>query len=82
MYRPVDVIEVKVWNRTVGAVSLDPNFGFYVFEYDPQWQTSGIELAPLCMPVSQSIHVFPLLIAKHTYKGLPAMLADALPDDS
>ncbi|MCX6179386.1 MAG: type II toxin-antitoxin system HipA family toxin [Chlorobiales bacterium] len=80
MYRPVDVIEVKVWNRTVGAVSLDLNLGFYVFEYDPQWQASGIELAPLCMPISQSIHVFPLL-SEHTYKRLPAMLADAIPDD-
>lgn len=80
MYRPVDVIEVRAWNSRVGAVSLDPALGYYVFEYDPKWQRKGIELAPLTMPISQSIHVFPLLPLP-TFKRLPALLADALPDD-
>ena len=80
MYRPVDLIEVRAWGATVGGVSIDPGLGYYVFEYDPKWQTRGIELAPLTMPISQSLHVFPLL-PEATYKRLPAMLADALPDD-
>lgn len=80
MYRPVDVIEVRAWGATVGGVSIDPGLGYYVFEYDPKWQARGIELAPLAMPVSQSLHVFPLL-PQATFKRLPAMLADALPDD-
>ncbi len=80
MYRPVDLIEVRAWGATVGGVSIDPGLGSYVFEYDPKWQARGIELAPLTMPVSQSLHVFPLL-PEATYKRLPAMLADALPDD-
>ena len=80
MYRPVDLIEVRAWGATVGGVSIDPGLGHYVFEYDPKWQARGIELAPLTMPVSQSLHVFPLL-PEATYKRLPAMLADALPDD-
>ncbi len=80
MYRPVDLIEVRAWGATVGGVSIDPGLGYYVFEYDPKWQARGIELAPLTMPVSQSLHVFPLL-PEATYKRLPAMLADALPDD-
>lgn len=80
MYHPVDVIEVRAWGTTVGGVSLDPGLGYYVFEYDPKWQARGIELAPLTMPVSQSLHVFPLL-PEATYKRLPALLADALPDD-
>ncbi len=80
MYRPVDLIEVRAWGATVGGVSIDPGLGYYVFEDDPKWQARGIELAPLTMPVSQSLHVFPLL-PEATYKRLPAMLADALPDD-
>lgn len=80
MYRPVDLIEVRAWGVTVGGVSIDHGLGYYVFEYDPKWQARGIELAPLTMPVSQSPHVFPLL-PEATYKRLPAMLADALPDD-
>ena len=80
MYRPVDLIEVRAWGATGGGVSIDPGLGYYVFEYDPKWQVRGIELAPLTMPVSQSLHVFPLL-PEATYKRLPAMLADALPDD-
>ncbi len=80
MYCPVDLIEVRAWGATVGGVSIDPGLGYYVFEYDPKWQARGIELAPLTMPVSQSLHVFPLL-PEATYKRLPAMLADALPDD-
>lgn len=80
MYRPVEVIEVRAWGARVGAVSQDPGSGYYVFEYDPKWQTKGIELAPLTMPVKQSLHVFPLL-PQPTFKRMPGMLADALPDD-
>lgn len=80
MYRPIDLIEVRAWGTTVGGVSIDPGLGYYVFEYDPKWQARGIELAPLTMPISQALHVFPLL-PEATYKRLPAMLADALPDD-
>ena len=82
MYRPVDVIEVRVWDRTVGAVALDPKLGFYAFEYDPAFARSGIELAPLTMPLSAAREpfVFPAL-PERTWLRLPALLADALPDD-
>jgi serine/threonine-protein kinase HipA len=80
MYHPVDLIEVRAWSATVGAVSLDPRLGYYVFEYDPKWRKKGIELAPLTMPIRQTTHVFPSL-PDSTFKRLPAMLADALPDD-
>jgi len=80
MYKPVEVVEVRAWGKTVGAVTLEPTVGYYVFEYDPKWQRLGIELAPLTMPVSRSQHIFPLL-PPDTYKRLPAMLADSLPDD-
>ena len=80
MYRPVDVVEVRAWGATVGAVALDPKIGYYVFEYDRAWQNRKIELAPLTMPLSQATHVFPSL-PEATFKRLPSMLADSLPDD-
>ncbi len=82
MYKPVDVIEVRIWGRTVGAVALDPRAGYYVFEYDPAFVRSGIELAPLMMPLAaaRDPFVFPTL-AERTFLRLPGMLADALPDD-
>ena len=80
MFKPVDVIEVRIWDTTVGAIAADPSLGAYVFEYDSGWRRRGIELAPLTMPTSEAIHVFPAL-PEATYKRLPAMIADALPDD-
>ena len=83
MYKPVKVVEVMVWGFRVGAVSLDPNIGYYIFEYDPKWISRGIELSPFNMPVSQptpqKYFTFQNL-SVDTFKRLPAMLADALPD--
>ena len=81
MYKPVNAIEVRIWRRTVGAVALDPKLGYYAFEYDPAFIRSGIELAPLMMPLATADEpfVFPDL-PENTYRRLPAMQADALPD--
>jgi len=79
-YTPVDAVEVRAWGRRVGAVALDPGLGFYVFEYEPTWARSGIELAPGVMPTSGGPYVFPTL-PRDTFHRLPALLADALPDD-
>ncbi|HBA86087.1 MAG TPA: type II toxin-antitoxin system HipA family toxin [Verrucomicrobia bacterium] len=82
MFKPVEVIETRVWGRTVGAVALDPRLGYYAFEYDPAFVKSGIELAPLTMPLSQAQAPFIFTdLPEATYKRLPALLADALPDD-
>lgn len=82
MYTPVPIVEVRIWGKAVGAVALDPNLGYYAFEYQPAFLRSGIELAPLTMPVSAAREpfVFPDL-PELTYRRLPGMLADALPDD-
>lgn len=81
-YAPVDVVEVRCWGATVGALAQDPTSGFYAFEYAPRWAGSGVELAPLHMPTTAATapFVFPTLPIK-TYSRLPAMIADALPDD-
>ncbi len=40
------VAEVKLWGRTIGAVSLEEGKEVADFEYDPVFAGSGIEIAP------------------------------------
>lgn len=78
-YQQIDLVEVHAWDHLVGAVTLDPSIGFYVFEYDSKWISEGRSLAPLHMPNRSEVFVFPQL-NPITFYRLPAMLADALPD--
>lgn len=82
MYKPVGIVEVRAWNQLVGAVALDPRLSYFAFEYAPAFIETGIELAPLTMPLAMARQpfIFPEL-PELTYKRLPAMLADSLPDD-
>jgi serine/threonine-protein kinase HipA len=80
-FKPVGKLEVWVWGQRVGVLALDPKLGFYVFAYDPKFTQTRIELSPLQMPIQ---HVDPFVFTDlplNTYYRLPAMLADALPDD-
>ena len=71
--------EVKLWGATVGYVVWDTDRECGVFEYDPDFKQTGIQLAPMQMPLGDEIFAFPTL-NEDTYKGLPGMLADSLPD--
>jgi len=74
------IAEIKLWGRTIGAVSLDVDAGgVCAFEYAKDFQSSGIEVAPLMMPLSEEIHQFPAL-SRDTFHGLAGLVADALPD--
>ncbi len=74
------VAAVKLWGKTIGAVSWDHGTGCGNFQYDPDFAKSGIEVAPLTMPLSTKIYTFPAL-PRETFHGLPGLLADSLPDD-
>ncbi len=74
------VAEVKLWGKTIGAVSWDEDARLAHFEYDPVFKNSGIEVAPLTMPLSDRIYSFPAL-PRETFHGLPGLLSDSLPDD-
>ncbi|HVX90168.1 MAG TPA: type II toxin-antitoxin system HipA family toxin [Candidatus Paceibacterota bacterium] len=80
-YTFVDVVEVYLWGELMGAVALDPRYGFYAFRYTPQFQATGIEPSPLYMPATADRTFLFTDLPVETYKRLPAMLADALPDD-
>jgi serine/threonine-protein kinase HipA len=73
------VAEVKLWGRTIGAVSLGDGADVAAFEYDAGFAGSGIEVAPLVMPLSRRVYTFPEL-SRITFHGLPGLLADSLPD--
>jgi len=49
------------------------------FQYTPEFVASGIEIAPLQMPLRETPYEFPDL-DRGTFKGLPGLLADSLPD--
>ncbi len=73
------VVEVKLWGRRIGAVAWPEGEPVASFEFDSAFVRSGIQVAPLQMPLSQQVHRFPGL-SEASFFGLPGMLADALPD--
>ncbi len=81
-YVHVPAVEVRLWGQTVGAVALDPRYGAYAFQYTQAFCDSGIQPAPLQMPARSQDDVFLFAdLPVVTFKRLPAMLSDALPDD-
>ena len=70
---------VWLWGTQIGAVTWLEDREIGVFQYTPQFQSSGIELAPLTMPLAEFPYEFPAL-ARNTFMGLPGLLADSLPD--
>lgn len=73
------VAEVKLWGKTIGAVSLQEGEEVAAFEYEQEFAESGIQLSPIVMPLSRRVYRFPEL-SRQTFMGLPGLLADSLPD--
>ncbi|MFG0327788.1 MAG: type II toxin-antitoxin system HipA family toxin [Phycisphaerales bacterium JB037] len=73
------VAEVRMWGRQIGAVTVDGPGGVASFQYTEPFRRSGIEVAPLMMPLSSKVYRFPGL-TERSFHGLPGMLADSLPD--
>jgi serine/threonine-protein kinase HipA len=73
------IAQVRLWGRTIGAVSLEVGRDYAAFQYDPAFARSGIEVSPLVMPLNDRAYAFPEL-PRATFRGLPGMLADSLPD--
>jgi serine/threonine-protein kinase HipA len=83
----MNVAEVKIWGKLASAVSWNEKTGLASFEYDSDFKKLNWDLAPLKMPVSSTRKVitFPELrkdknAESDTFKGLPGLLADVLPD--
>lgn len=64
------VAEVRLWGRTIGAVSLGDDDEVAAFEYAPDFARSGIQIAPLTMPLSDRVYRFPEL-SRNTFMDCP-----------
>jgi len=78
---------VKIWGEVAGAVAWDESTGVASFEYSSEFKRLDWDLSPLKMPIQspKTIFNFPELKPARnspmdTFKGLPGLLADALPD--
>lgn len=71
--------EVYLWGTRIGIVHLEDSGTYASFEYDKNFVNSQIEVAPLCMPLSETIYAFPSL-ANTSFHGVPGLVADSLPD--
>lgn len=74
---------INIWNKRVGAIAWDVDKGLASFEYEPSFLENKWDLSPLKMPLSDAerrVFSFPELRGTTTFKGLPGLLADVLPD--
>jgi serine/threonine-protein kinase HipA len=70
---------VRLWGTAIGAVSMPDDRRAASFQYDPAFLPSGIQVSPLVMPLRDEPYAFPAL-SPDSFRGLPGMLADSLPD--
>lgn len=74
---------INIGNQRVGAVAWNSDTGLGSFEYDTAFLKSNLNLAPIKMPIDGAVRrvfTFPELRDIKTFKGLPGLLADVLPD--
>ena len=79
------VINVKLWGENVAAVAWDKEKEYATIEFYDTFAKNAWDIAPLQMSISdilrgERIFNFPANRGK-TFMGLPALLADSLPDD-
>lgn len=79
------IAKITLWGKEVGVVSWNAEKEYAVFEFIDSFIKEDIDIAPLWMPMEdllrgERIFSFPALQGK-TFKGLPGLIADSLPDD-
>lgn len=76
----VDIALVNLYGRAVGTLQWDNSRQIALFEYADSFIGQGLEPSPILMPVRAGrIYSFSD-IGHDTFKGLPGMIADSLPD--
>lgn len=80
MFRRVSAVDVFLWGRHVGRIA--PESGsFCQFQYDPEFVRSGLQIAPIAMPLRAEIYRFrDFDLPRGAFMGLPGVFADSLPD--
>jgi serine/threonine-protein kinase HipA len=79
----MDTAYVNLWNNRVGAVAWNAERGTGTFQFEPSFISGNLDIAPLKIPLREVRNQpknFPELRNSIAFKGLPGLLADALPD--
>lgn len=74
---------VSLWGQRIGAIVWNPATGVGSFEFDPLAFGTDLDPSPIKMPIGTGrgrVFSFPELRASKTFKGLPGLVADVLPD--
>lgn len=74
---------INLWNKRVGAIAWNRDQQTANFQFEPSFLKNKWDIAPLKMPIEgaeERIFSFPELAGNKTFKGLPGLLADVLPD--
>ncbi len=79
MVEKIETANIYLWDKHIASISWDSKEHIAFFEYTKKFQNSNIKIAPLTMPLSSKIYSFKGLNYE-SFKGLPALLADSLPD--
>lgn len=74
----VQNVRVVLWGTPIGYLHRQDN-GIIGFQYDSDFLSSGIEVSPIMMPLSNATYSFANR-NEITFCGLPGMVADSLPD--
>ncbi len=79
---------VKIWGELVGAIAWDSDNELASFEFDSKFRQYQWDLSPLKMPLTSGNKIFSFPELRKgksdvydTFKGLPGLLADVLPDN-
>lgn len=80
----ISFANITLWKKKVGAVVWDDQTGVGSFEFEPSFLKRNLDIAPIKMPIAEAgrgrIFSFPDLARINTFKGLPGLLSDVLPD--
>ena len=74
---------INIWKKRVGAIAWDSENRIAQFEFEPSFLKNNLDLSPLKLPIDKArnqVFFFPELRDTSTFKGLPGLLADVLPD--
>jgi serine/threonine-protein kinase HipA len=79
----MDTAYVNIWDNRVGAIAWNSETGQGTFQFEPSFISNNLDLAPLKMSLKEAAYrffSFAELRNSPAFKGLPGLLADALPD--
>lgn len=75
------IARIYLWDVYVGALNWNADTQIAEFEYTPEFVRTGLQISPIHMPLREDYTYVFQGLDRETFKGLPSVLADSLPDD-